>query len=811
MGKLRLFTALLTLSTPFFVPANQAGEALCSAVVRRASGGVKSDSTSIESNLSELGIDPVNSLLYPKDDTRGGALELVSLYEWGYTRSEPSSNYGLYLILYNPSETKYLSDRALATVGVATGEMPTDGGNYAPDVNQYYSFHMVEVDRTSNNRFIKFFIPDQAQDGTSLHSLVSTDMRRYVVGSVTLFTGSGSSSGKSSSIGRELDCSGFAKDLDSTSIDESTLDQDIADTFVVRVEATPFTSSLGSFQTDTYIGNTYGGAVTERHKNKVGARSTVQAYSTLFSVPSELRDFGDLVSVRVDYYKYRTNWLLMTDKENLYQEWSPYAGRSTSTDDGGQVVDADGFLGSTGLNYSADSMPSYGFRFQPIFDLDDRSAVDESDSLNAFSSRWEKGNGILTCDYLGIDRFYNNQANGVSHYNLRIPSFAYVEYTDQSLDNQTFSGKEILETIEENGTRYGTSISLPRKNGYLNPNSVYIPSYSEDEEFFRYGYNNNVISVDDLLTVVPDVVGKYLDQRYALNFTGNGPISGEGFAENQYGVNTYDSPDDFWAFYWQTKNFTSEQYHSNGSFMFENALRTAEDTTAYNHLYGEAGENDHLLSGILNDDGNDPTVTDYILSTADDSYSSDIQTFLQDNANRDVYRITYEFGLSNSYRGLTGKSTELDAGRFAGAGSPERWTYRMGDVNRDVEVAKTDAIFDFQFLDLICDDGVEKHVISASSDPLSVVGSPTTSDGSDDPDRLIQILFLVLAGIVLLVVISVLSKFFPIIGTVLKYCIQGLLTIVQVVLWIPYILIIYPIGKMAKKDMRVWPFGKDSK
>ena len=234
-------------------------------------------------------------------------------------------------------------------------------------------------------------------------------------------------------------------------------------------------------------------------------------------------------------------------------------------------------------------------------------------------------------------------------------------------------------------------------------------------------------------------------------------------------------------------------------------------TFAYNHLYGEAGENDYLLSGILNDDGNDPTVTDYILSTADDSYSSDIQTFLQDNANRDVYRITYEFGLSNSYRGLTGKSTELDAGRFVGAGSPERWTYRMGDVNRDVEVAKTDAIFDFQFLDLICDDGVEKHVISASSDPLSVVGSPTTSDGSDDPDWLIQILFLVLAGIVLLVVISVLSKFFPIIGTVLKYCFQGLFTIVQVVLWIPYILIIYPIGRLAKKPMAVWPFGKESK
>lgn len=797
--KLLPLLALASLSSPFLSPSYSLG---ASAVLSLTSRVVSADDSSIEQNLSSFGIDEENDVRYPKD-SRSTSLGLVSLTEWGYA-DDYVSGYGLYVILYNPSETRWDSGGWYCTLGFPSSDTPADS------VSSYDEFPMAFVDSTENNRFLKFFV-----DGKKFHSRVSSVKRRYCIGSVTASYGGKADS--SDSLGQMLMVTGYAKGLDESSLSSSTLHSEFASSRSVSVPVVAFTSNLGTFQTNMHISSRYGDEGPDDKKSDVGSKTSVTAYSVLFSVPDGL-DMGDLDSVHYSYYKYRTNWLLVTDRKEFYDSVFPFSSKSIAWYGDGTKASGSDFLGDKGLDlHGGSGSPDMGFRFQPVWDLDDRSSVYDSEgSLNPYSAVVESTSAEHEY-YLGIDRFYNNNKNGNSHWNLRVPSFAYAWYVDDGtgLENHTVKGDQILTALDEM-SKWSTSVDgLPRKGGYVNKEFVYVPSYSNSKRFYRYGYNDWSMSDELLSDALPDLVSDVLDGKLTASLGGNPVASGPNAGEWTQREIPFEDSDGFWSWYWNKSVDYMDadwDYHGNGAYLFETALSGKwkpsngeydySDSQAYNHLFGSAGQNDRLLSGVLNGSSSDPFVTDYILSRYDVDRAA-LDGFLRDNSGDDVYRLTYDFGMTNTYRGVVGYKADGDGGLNG-------WV--SGTPHKDVDVAKTDVVLDFQFLDLTFkDDSGDYHVLPASSDPVSSAGNVSTTDDTSDTSQIGRILLvaaIVLGVLLVLVVLPIVAKAVGGLGVLLKYAFKGLLALVEAVLWVPYVLIVYPVGKLAKKDVRVWPFSK---
>ena len=664
--------------------------------------------TDVDDDLDGMGVE---RSLYPASD--GGDVQVLTMVEWGFTGEEdPPEGFGLYLYLYDPQ------GRAWAPRGNVTMAFAAEADSFYD--NAFRSMGMTLRDTSDDGLFSKW----QVDDARLAYPLVSKSERRYLLGQATL-TEARTGESLSFGLGKEFDWTGFPRwegnDVSTLSMSKTGLQH-------VRAEVFPFTSDMGGV--DGRYGMAWGSVI------GVPFRSDVDAFSVAFSLPTWTRGLGTLEEVHYEYWKYRTDWIMGYNDPEDYEAALEYRG-----------VDA---LDENG-DYDPDKVPWHGYAWSAPFDSDDLD-VDPAAKYDT---------------HYGFSRFYNNRGDA-GHHELRVDNASWVlRLGDDTSEDYRYTSDQLLQYADSYGLDTDPSDDLPVLNGTVSNELFYIPSYSGDGLFSRYGHVDDSVSREDLLSVNFDRV---MAERYGYRVPFGQPFvlfdDSFKFLDSSGSVidsSVYGDQDDLYGF-------------------FRAALGEASPEDA-SLLFGEGSV--PLLADL---DGAD----DEVVSRMDGEYRDGYDAFLGEQVGRDVYRLTYDIGLSNSYRCLSGDSTLMDG----------TWTAQV------ISASKTDAIFDFRFIDFTFSDGSATYVLPAVSDPFDIVGNPDVP-GVGNPGGLSRWLVILLACVAAVIVLVVLSIIFPI----LKGVLRGLLYVVQFVLDLVYLVLVWwwlaLIRKAQGEELPpLWPFGK---
>ncbi len=271
------------------------------------------DYTEIESDLAK-----VNIAAYPMNPLgKHRLLDDVGFMEYAYSESSFISGtyYGIYFYVYNPTE-KAVSEETGANVvnmAVSYGENgePTDYANCA----------LKFLDKTANNRFLKFRLDDSAGAYKTARAYAEAHggTRRYDIASVQLLfkgddTATDSLSGREGNEGASFTyyCKGYSAGCDEVQSDENTLEITYKklDTISLDIRST-------WYRTDNLTPSAY-------HTEK---RKTLS--SVYFAVPNYYMDnYGALQIVKAEWYEYRTSLVLVTDDDDIHAKLKRCAGYS---------------------------------------------------------------------------------------------------------------------------------------------------------------------------------------------------------------------------------------------------------------------------------------------------------------------------------------------------------------------------------------------------------------------------------------------------------------------------------------------------
>lgn len=658
--------------------------------------------TDVTEDLVDMG---VNLDLYPA--LSEGDVQCLSLVEWGYTGEETAPlGFGMYLYLYDPMARDWVTSGTVYMAFADTAETFYD--------NSFYGLRMTRIDRSGDGRFTKWRI----DDASAAYLKLDPSVRKYLVGSCSLRTKSGTD--LSYPLGVEFDWSGFPRSEDNTN---STLSMEKTPFQAVRAEVQPFTSDIGGITgTQTRTG--------WQVLNDQPFRSDVNLFSVAFSLPKWCQDFGELYSVHYEYWKYRTDWIMSFNNPNDYKEMKRYVGKSSLDENG---------------DYQGD-MPYLGYMWLSLFDMDDIESV-EVDDRNTVDG------------HQPYTRFYNNLGDS-GHHELRVDNPSWVFHLD---DEQWEEGHHYTsEELDAYASAYldsDPSDDLPVLNSTVSNELFYVPNYSEDSLFMKYGHVDNSISRDDLLGLnVTDMVSGRLEDFFRSKIPG---IWSRPYASGNLVV----------------KIINELIRGSYGSLSIDSgssqALTPTEDDDIYDiYMTAWKGLFPSEYSRTIEDDVSllvDYTSDDPVVSYADEEYKDDLTSFVaaEESQGKKVYRLTYDAGLSNSYTGWAGSKTAADGNWTAG----------------NVEASKTDAVFDFHFIDFTFHDGDKVYTLPAASDPFDVYGP---IDTNAHPESGLPTWAWILIGVVaIILVLVVLSLLFPVLKPVLRgvgYVFQGAIDIVWLVL-----------------------------
>lgn len=686
--------------------------------------------TDVTEDLVDMG---VNLDLYP--ELSEGDVQCLSLVEWGYTGEETAPlGFGLYLYLYDPMARDWATSGTVYVAFADTAETFYD--------NSFHGLRMTRIDGSGDGRFTKWRI----DDASAAYLKLNPSVRKYLVGSCSLRTKSGTD--LSFPLGVEFDWSGFPR---SESNSTSTLSMEKTPFQAVRAEVQPFTSDIGGITgTQTRRGWQF--------LNDQPFRSDVNLFSVAFSLPKWCQDFGELYSVHYEYWKYRTDWIMSFNNPDDYEEMRRFVGKSSLGDDG---------------NYQGD-MPYLGYMWLSLFDMDDIEGVTLDDDYSV------DGHQPYT-------RFYNNLGDS-GHHELRVdnPSWVFHLDDDQWKEGHHYTSEE-LDAYASSYVDSDPSDDLPVLNSAVSNELFYVPSYSEDSLFMKYGHVDNSISREDLLGLnLTDMVNGKLNGHFQAGIKG---INIPGHVASSIILSL---PLLFWGSLF------------GGGYEIDNEPETIDydqmpegmDKFAYRYLtdwkatcpteYSRTVEDDvSLLADYASDDP--------VVSYADEEYKEDIRSFVatEESQGKKVYRLTYDAGLSNSYTGWAGSRSAADGNWTAG----------------NVEASKTDAVFDFHFIDFTFHDGDKVYTLPAASDPFDVYGP---IDTNAHPESVLPTWAWILIGVVaIILILVVLSLLFP----VLKPVVKGIGLLFQLAIDVVYLVLVWwwlAIVRKARGEElpKVWLFGK---
>lgn len=621
MRKLIALSALALLVSNALIPSLSAENSISSTSSDSTSTTTYSLSTSqqLTLELTSMGIDPNT---YSSDSTDPS---LITVVEWNYDPSS-SDDYQLYLYLYNPEGTAY-EDSAIISMGLPS-----------PSATDYsYSYESYAVNKilsTSNNEFIKY----ELSNPSSVYSLLDSSERRYSISSIYLNDGSGS---KAFPLGKEYDITGYGEGINGNT--ESTLKTTLSDIRTFHIDTQLISSDIGSARVSSIF---YNSSDPARY-----ATTTLNYYSSIFLLPSDLSQYGTLQSVHYEYYKYRTNWIVDLMKKYRMEFYG-----ETSDEVDSEFNDLKNYQG-VDISQSS-TKPILDMVFDTYVDTDD---IDTS-NIDFSASRFWKYRRLYN-----FDKYEPRVAD-----KLQVNTLGLI-YEDDTTDYGSsnpivLDNYKIADDIVNNEVDDG----LPIKNGYIDSNLAYIPDYSTDVKYFKYGYVNDTTSADDLSgNILSFMIDSKMDSQL--------PSSIWPWANDPYSLSSY----------------------------FENYI-SENDTTAYDHIYGDSEDN--LLQKLDYSDYSD----DFIISRASDSSKQMLNSFMNNyySSGDSIYRLTFDFGLSNY--------NPVQHQNFVGYGGVYGY------------IGKTDLIADFDYLDMTFEDenGV-LYVLPAYNDPQSVSGGGTLPETGD--------------------------------------------------------------------------------
>lgn len=226
-------------------------------------------------------------------NSSGGILTVHNVVEYGYS-NEVTDFYGLYIYIYNEPGLNISVDGNSISMAVET---TTDKNG-----TSYERFSLQFCSRTEGDYaglFYKFKVVDHVDAyGKTLHDRVDKNNRVYNFGAIYLNVDGAM---KAYNFGLHCEFSGFAKGLDDSSLEESTLSGTVNknDTITFDLKST-------FYRPDT------------EYKENV----QMQLNSVYFSVPEEyFVKYGNVVKISGDFWEYKTRDIIVTDDEDLYNHF----------------------------------------------------------------------------------------------------------------------------------------------------------------------------------------------------------------------------------------------------------------------------------------------------------------------------------------------------------------------------------------------------------------------------------------------------------------------------------------------------------
>lgn len=677
--------------------------------------------TDVDDDLEDMGVADADV-----PETGTGDARLLTMVEWGFTGAiEAPEGFGLYLYLYDPQA------RDWSRSGTVTMAFADEGEGFYE--NSFSSFRMDLLGASDDGTVTKWSVADADR----AYGLVDSECRKYLVGSLTLdFRGDGFSF----PVGQEWTWTGLPR----IGLSPSTLAASKSGMQVVRSEVYPFTSDAGGISgSQTRYGWQFA--------NQAPFRSDLGLFSVAFTLPSWASDFGELESVHYEYYKYRTDWIYSFKDDSDWEDLKPHVGREALGDDG---------------EYSSD-VPDFGFLWLSLLDMDDIDVTTDEDGL-------VDGHQPYT-------RFYNNRADG-GHHELRVdnPKWAFKLSDEEWEEGRRYTSGELLDYAGSYLGDGDPSGDLPVLNGTVSDELFYVPAYSEDALFRKYGHVENSISRSDILSAtVAGMLDSRLDQPFEWTI---------GIRIPGWGSSTSKLMSLFFQLWilgpWAGSLFFDGQDDVEG-------FADLELSGKYKALWDNADPDRYaaLMDGsvpLLRSWSDDDPVVRY----ADEEYAAGLESFVQ-SQDGDVYRLTYDASMSNSYNCFAGSSGQIDA----------MWT------DQTVQASKTDAVFDFRFVDFTFRDGTKTYVLPAASDPFDIIDNVDTNPNpSTGIPRWAMIL---IVCVVALLALGALAVFFPFIRLILR----GLLYVVQFAVDVVYVVLVWwwlaLIRKARGEEIPpLWIFGK---
>lgn len=236
--------------------------------------------TSIENDLSNVDLSnyPVNPL---------GECEIISFMEYCYSYQNQYKNcYGIYIYIYNPTcqFIERISTRNNVSMRI---------GDESAEFNKYYLEYM---DRTDDGLFYKFKLKESTDILVKArnYALSHDDKRRYEIAELNI--DHGAQKFESVNVSNIYEWSGFGAGLGNDNFDTSTLR----------------CVNYGSRSIHLTLKHT-----NYRFAEKDDVRDELN--SVFFSIPREyFYEFGNLNSVRAEWYEYKTNPIYITSDSGAY-------------------------------------------------------------------------------------------------------------------------------------------------------------------------------------------------------------------------------------------------------------------------------------------------------------------------------------------------------------------------------------------------------------------------------------------------------------------------------------------------------------
>ena len=345
------------------------------------------------------------------ENSLNNKIELISFLEYGYTASsgEKADDYGLYLYVYNPSGKDILSDTNKIQFGVKW-KKDKKGNFEAVDFKKY---SLTVLDINDNNTLIKLKVlnPDSElilKEGSS---------RRYEISGIEMHEKKYTY--EDYKVGYSYTFTGYGKGMSPESLSKSTLQCELGSLLTIKVDAHQVSYLTG----DSALGVGYSN----------------QINSVYFSIPSNIeKKYGDLYSIKYEYYHYYTSPMIVTDNLDSYKVLTADRGKIVDDTWKYTLYERDVFQGSVaGYLYSF----IYGKKFKDIsmgayHFYDEAIAPSFLTTVFYDSDGWKEGDIIKSADELQI--YFRN-------YNLSYHNGKVFDYSADLFSAEKSKGYHVFE------------------------------------------------------------------------------------------------------------------------------------------------------------------------------------------------------------------------------------------------------------------------------------------------------------------------------------------------------------------------------